>query len=80
MQRFQRNRNQNVSHRDPHVGTMILTPELQKSGNASAMIPATGTDMQHSGNASAMIPAPGTDISTVNGHGTSNMVPNTVGM
>ena len=63
MQRFQRNRNQNVSHRDPHVGTMILTPELQQSGNASAMIPA-----------------PGTDISTVNGHGTSNMVPNTVGM
>ena len=63
MQRFQRNRNQNVSHHDPHVGPMILTPELQQSGNASAMIPA-----------------PGTDISTVNGHGTSNMVPNTVGM
>ena len=63
MQRFQRNRNQNLSHHDRHVGTMILTPELQQSGNASALIPA-----------------PGTDISTVNGHSTGNMVPNTVGM
>ncbi|XP_057841240.1 histone acetyltransferase HAC1 isoform X1 [Cryptomeria japonica] len=41
------------------------------------MIPTPG--LQQNGNVSSMIPTPGNDISTANGPGNGNMVPNTMG-
>lgn len=69
MKRFQNNRNQNLSHHNPHVGIMIPTPGLQPSGNVTAMIPTPGTDV-------SMVNCPGTSTVVLNTAGTGNMLPN----
>lgn len=69
MKRFQNNRNQNLSHHNPHVGTMIPTPGLQPSGNVTAMIPTPGTDV-------SMVNCPGTSTVVPNTAGMGNMLPN----
>jgi hypothetical protein len=69
MKQFQNNRNQNLSHHNPHVGIMIPTPGLQPSGNVTAMIPTPGTDV-------SMVNCPGTSTVVPNTAGTGNMLPN----
>jgi len=70
MKRFHHNnRNQNLSHHNPHVGTMIPTPGLQQSGHVNAMIPTPGTDI-------STVNGPGTSTFVPNTVGMGNVISN----
>lgn len=70
MKRLQHNnRNQNLSHHNPHVGTMIPTPGLQQSGHVNAMIPTPGTDI-------STVNGPGTSTVVPNTVGMGNVISN----